>query len=70
MATELCTRCNKPLNEKKIKWLELSITDGNYYPTDIFPPLHKSQGCFPFGTACAKQEIKDTIKKMNTKKEQ
>lgn len=55
-----CQECGKILNPKNgIKWLELSITDGNYYTT--FPQSHESQGCFPFGTSCATKKINETL---------
>lgn len=53
-----CTNCDKKLDEKKTKWLELSTTDGYYYLPEEFPENHLSQGGFPFGIACAKKEIK------------
>jgi hypothetical protein len=55
-----CERCGEKLKEKNIKWLELSITDGNYYTT--LPKDHESQGAFPFGTTCATEQIKETLK--------
>jgi hypothetical protein len=60
MKTVKCERCGEKLNENKIKWLELSNTDGNYYTK--LPKGHLSQGAFPFGTACATNQIKETIK--------
>jgi hypothetical protein len=56
-----CTRCEKVLNPDKIKWLELSQTDGKYY--EEVPPGHESQGFFTFGLACSVRELKDTFKK-------
>ena len=54
-----CEKCNQKLHihENKIKFLELSITDGVYY--DGIPEGHESQGWFPFGTACAKSILKN-----------
>jgi hypothetical protein len=60
-----CTNCGEILVERKIKWLELSITDGNYYPPENFPYGHESQGSFPFGTSCATAEIKKTVNQIN-----
>lgn len=57
-----CERCGESLVWKRIKWLELSETDGNYYV--IIPEGHKSQGYFAFGTKCATQEIRETIKQI------
>lgn len=55
-----CEKCNEVLEPKRVKWLELSETDGNYYTT--IPKGHKSQGAFSFGTTCATKQIKETIK--------
>lgn len=49
-----CERCNEKLNPDKAVWLELSITDGKYYPTNCFPKDHDSQGEFSFGKDCAR----------------
>lgn len=54
-----CEKCGEVLDPKKVKWLELSETDGHYY-TQI-PKSHTSQGAFSFGTTCATNEIKKTI---------
>ena len=53
-----CERCGEVLLPEKVKWLELSITDGNYYET--IPEGHKSQGGFAFGSICAKKQIQET----------
>jgi len=55
-----CTNCGRPIDPKKIKWLELSITDGCYYT--VLPSSHLSQGSFSFGTDCAISELKRTLK--------
>ena len=52
-----CTKCNEILTSKKIIWLELSNTDGNYYI--VIPNGHISQGGFPFGTSCSKKVLKN-----------
>lgn len=61
MAKEIikCERCGETLDPKKVKWLELSQTDGNYY--DKIPEGHVSQGAFSFGTACATAQLKETV---------
>ena len=59
MSNYKCERCGQPLKGLKIKMLELSLTDGNYY--DTIPKGHKSQGFFPFGISCASLQLKDTI---------
>ena len=55
-----CEKCNEVLRPEKIKWLELSNTDGNYYVE--IPDGHQTQGFFPFGTKCATNHINETIK--------
>lgn len=54
-----CERCGEVLNPKKVKWLELSTTDGNFYVE--LPKGHESQGAFSFGTVCATNQINETI---------
>ena len=61
-----CEHCNEILEPKRIKWLELSITDGNYYTSESFPKNHESQGLFSFGTACATIVINETINNFKT----
>jgi hypothetical protein len=58
-----CERCGEALNPAKVKWLELSNTDGNYYVN--LPKGHISQGAFSFGTVCATNQIKKTIENIN-----
>ena len=53
-----CERCKKALDPEKIKWLELSATDGKYY--EDIPAGHRSQGFFSFGVACATTQLKNT----------
>lgn len=60
-----CERCNEKLNPKTAVWLELSMTDGNYYLPSKFPNEHESQGAFSFGKACANAELKEILS--NTK---
>jgi hypothetical protein len=57
-----CERCGASINSKKVKMLELSLTDGLYYHK--LPIGHDSQGAFNFGTSCAIAQIKDTINKL------
>lgn len=52
-----CKECGEILKGKNIVWLELSITDGEYYLNGI-PKNHESQGFFPFGSSCYKKIIK------------
>ena len=53
----LCERCGEKLNPKTAVWLELSMTDGNYY--NQIPEGHDSQGGFSFGKACSKSQLKE-----------
>ena len=52
IANHSCNKCGKELNESNKVYLELSITDGNYYLPEEFPANHESQGWFEFGPAC------------------
>lgn len=54
-----CEKCGEILDGNNVKYLELSNTDGNYYET--IPKGHISQGLFPFGTACATTQLRETI---------
>ena len=54
--THYCENCERKLDETKIVWLELSLTDGKYYLE--IPEGHESQGGFAFGAACAAKELK------------
>jgi hypothetical protein len=53
-----CERCGEVLNPKRIKWLELSNTDGNYYLE--IPKGHQTQGGFPFGSTCWTEQLNET----------
>ena len=52
-----CTKCKEILTSKKIVWLELSNSDGNYYVE--IPDGHISQGGFPFGSTCSKKIVNE-----------
>lgn len=56
-----CERCNELINPKTAVWLELSNTDGKYYPEGEIPEGHESQGGFSFGKACAITQLKETL---------
>lgn len=58
-----CYRCGEILNPIKMKCLELSNSDGNFYVE--IPKGHISQGGFNFGTKCATILICETIKNLN-----
>lgn len=59
--TIYCERCNQKLNPLTAVWLELSLTDGNYYAE--IPAGHESQGGFSFGLDCSKTQLKETERK-------
>jgi hypothetical protein len=59
----ICERCGEVLVPERTKWLELSITDGNYY--EKIPEGHESQGGYAFGSTCAKKTIEFTNKILN-----
>jgi len=52
-----CEKCNEILKPETTVWLELSNTDGKYYPDGQLPEGHISQGGFSFGKACAKRVL-------------
>ncbi len=56
-----CSKCGKKLNPEKTIWLEYSITDGCVYDPNEFPKNHDSQGCFEFGSDCAKKVVTRNI---------
>jgi hypothetical protein len=47
-----CQRCGEHLNPATVVWLELNMESGLYHE-DGMVPAEISQGCFPFGSACA-----------------
>lgn len=55
-----CERCGEILIAERAVWLELSLTDGKYYVPGYIPEGHESQGGFPFGSTCAKKQLKET----------
>lgn len=63
-----CEKCGDKINPKTAVWLELSLTDGNYYDSNSFPRNHESQGGFSFGKACAKTVLKETKKNKSYEK--
>lgn len=57
---ELCSRCGRELDPNKIKWLELSFKTGKWNNPEIKQlDESESQGCFPFGQACAVAQLKE-----------
>jgi hypothetical protein len=55
-----CECCGRKLNPKRIKWLEMNCRTGEWTDSDKAPwPAEASQGCFPFGIACAKRWLKE-----------
>jgi len=58
---ETCVRCERTLNKKRIVYLELDQERVTYH--EELPEGRPSQGFFPFGAACAKQQLKETAAK-------
>jgi hypothetical protein len=57
--THCCECCGRALDPERIKWLELNCRTGRWTDPDVEPlPTEVSQGCFPFGIACAKTKLK------------
>lgn len=52
-----CARCDEILNDQRMVWLELSFVTGKFSKEGTVP-VAESQGCFPFGSACAAAVIK------------
>lgn len=58
--TQECTKCDRPLDDTKIVWLELNGRTGIYYRSaDEEVPARETQGEFPFGEACAQRVLKN-----------
>jgi hypothetical protein len=55
-----CEQCGRKLNYDKITSLELDNTTGLYHSLEEgIPAGHTSQGCFMFGSDCAKKILKN-----------
>lgn len=52
-----CERCGEQLNPATLVWLELSF-ETNRYGAEGSVTAAESQGCFTFGSACAKAVLK------------
>lgn len=54
-----CECCDRSLHNKRIKWLELNCDTGAWSDPDKgHLPAELSQGCFPFGVACAAKALR------------
>lgn len=53
-----CARCGKELSA--VVWLELSVLTGLYYEPGQIADSN-SQGLFPFGATCAREELKRPV---------
>jgi len=53
-----CDHCDRKLNPKSMTWLEMSISGFYVKTTEELPANMESQGCFPFGVACAKSILR------------
>ena len=51
---DYCNCCERKLNPKRTVFLEYSQSKDAYYKAGTVPE-NDSQGCFPFGVACAKK---------------
>lgn len=56
---DYCERCGERLKADRIVWLELNCDTGVFHEEGTVPK-DQSQGCFPFGQACAKNAINKT----------
>lgn len=52
-----CERCGENLDPAKAVWLELNARTGRYAEAGTVPEP-ESQGCFAFGSACARAVLK------------
>lgn len=57
-----CQRCQKWLRPGTEVWLELDWQTGLWYAAGEVSD-EQSQGCFPFGAACARAALKNTKEK-------
>lgn len=57
-----CEKCGAPLvGGAAVVWLELDQRTGLYVDPDVIDvPPDVSQGCFPFGRACARRELAES----------
>lgn len=57
-----CTCCGKKVNPQRVVMLELDSWTGLYHSTETESgiPEGRSQGCFPFGAACARLQLRKT----------
>lgn len=55
-----CHRCGDRLDDAAATWLVLSWANGRFYATEAeAEAAGGSQGGFPFGSACAKRQIRE-----------
>lgn len=58
--THFCECCQRSLNNKRIKWLELNCSTAKWSdPSKVTVPEKETQGCFPFGSACASKRLRN-----------
>lgn len=58
MKNQHCHRCDQDLHPDRIVWLELHNGRGTFHEPGTVPP-ENSQGEFPFGAACAQNQLKE-----------
>jgi len=61
-----CERCNKGLHADEIVWLELNCDTGVFHKSGTVS-ADQSQGCFPFGKACARRSINKSAREIGAK---
>ena len=53
-----CARCGKDLKAgRNAVWLEMATATGEFQAPGTSLPVEQSQGCFPFGAACARNVL-------------
>ena len=64
-----CTMCDRKLEPDSAVWLEMDCYTNHFHDPESDPvPLDRTQGCYPFGAACAQKMLgtKDTPTKETT----
>jgi hypothetical protein len=59
MSSDLhCERCGASLNPDNVTWLSLRTSDNGWLPPGTLAEHDPdNQGCFPFGSDCAKRAL-------------
>ncbi len=56
-----CERCDQALDPSKAIWLELHVENLTWHAAGDALPPEVSQGCFPFGAACARRALVEGV---------